>query len=253
MDDRYPEPIDFTAILNPRKKPKCVFRIDNGPIIGNPFAHPDRCAVSLNIDGGRFGQPSLGLEIKITRLDPHGKPIPNAATVTEDVKWYPGVKMFDQYMMEHLKYADVTQLRGNAKVWPQEILAKLPKGHHEPNLLCVAFQSNSHATHVSTLNTWDGINEKTRNGLSQLFSTSGSYQITIWFVGKGLPRGLEFVPNCFGFFVRAYQQRLPPLHQYMAADGKPNLSLDMDPILEFRNGMYCNWARDRATGQIDTK
>ena len=58
VDEQYPDPIDFNAIINPRKKPKCAFRVDDGPIIGSPFVHPDNCVVNLVLDAGRYGQPS---------------------------------------------------------------------------------------------------------------------------------------------------------------------------------------------------
>ena len=192
------------------------------------------------------------LDIKVTPKDTRGLPVHNAAANFEQVTWYPGVTVFGQYMMEHLKFACISDRKGNSKIWPQEILSRAPKGDREPNLICLAFQSNSHVAHTQQPSAWDGVDDKIKDDLDRLFSDSGTYEITLWFVGKGLPMGMEFIPNCLNYFIRAYRQRLPPLHQYMDVNGTPMLDIEkVEPILTFRDGMYCKWPKDQVSGAIN--
>ena len=72
METHKPLQIDREEIVNFRPV-KCAIRVNEGPIVGSPVATLPGYGIKLAIDGGRYGELSVGLRIRVAkgRKDSH--------------------------------------------------------------------------------------------------------------------------------------------------------------------------------------
>lgn len=127
-----PDQYAFPSMKNPKRKPCCAIRVgtdEDSTIIGDPFGKNDGLQISLAIDAGDKGTPSIGINFKISnqlsekaagkRKDTGIETPDKKEDHSFTVGWEPGLKIDHEFMMENFQCKAVGGLKCNA--FPDEI------------------------------------------------------------------------------------------------------------------------------------
>ena len=232
-----------------RQNLRCAVQIESNAIMGNPFESSEGFDIKFKLDPGRYGQPSVGFDFRISK---DGTPLVDAKGNTKSdnnsfsMKWEPGVKIGGEWMMEYLQIAPAqnpTTANMLKNTYPEHIknlCEKNPGIAHK--LLCAVFKSNVHETqHVDldwplALKTSD--RDAAHANLKSMFlSPNPSYRVTVWFL---LPTATmeRFFEGGAQLLIDAVEEHTPPFYQYLDENDKPMLGFDMPSIDAIGNGMY---------------
>ncbi len=213
-----------------------------GHIVGNPFGPMKGMAIILHPDGGRYGDPSISLRVKINKENKTDDMSDEEFNVA-NIVWYPGAKLGELRSMEDFYIMAALDNPNLEMVRPPALMARHPKDGRDMRdmVVCITFQSGSHVQNGRYNPSWTaGLPKETEQGLNDLFRKKGKRTITIWFVN---PLGGFDVPKlaktCLGPIQWAVKTCRKSLAQYSTDDLTLSLELDDYPtIQEIGNGMY---------------
>ena len=228
----------------------CAVRIDDGKIMGNPFKHPMGWNVKINLEPGKFGQPSIGLNFKFSKDGIDSKLEDHCNTFALD--WEPGVKINGKWMVEDFEVVEAMNPVGAdvADTCPAEIKKLCDQNPKvAKRLVCAVFQSNVHKSSPVDVD-WplalkgDGGAIPHAN-LKRMYEGPPSYVVTVWFVLSGVSFE-RWTQSCFEPLRIAVQDHTPPFHQYLDENDEPIIDFSLPSIAEIGNGMYRPKVKDAA-------
>lgn len=130
------------------------------------------------IDGGRFGQPSVSLKIRLHKGDKK-VPLPSNEDELDEftLTWNPGVKIQGNWMMEEygFKVSDKSQKAVVLKKF------KLEENSID-RFMAIHFKSMVHMANASEIESTEGLDKDIAKALRELFTNTGTYQIGIMFL-----------------------------------------------------------------------
>ncbi len=148
--DLYP----FKSIKSPKKRPWCAIRVGTGEdavVIGDPFGKNDDLQISLAIDAGDKGTPSIGINFTISnqlsekaagkRKDTGIETPDKKEDHSFTVGWEPGLKIDHEFMIEDFQCRAVGGLKG--KAFPGELREHTDSDRKKENLYLMRFRSLS--------------------------------------------------------------------------------------------------------------
>lgn len=240
--DAVQEPFDFRAIAIPLRI-RCAFQVGTSAVVGNPYAATKGYAVQVAVDGGRFGQPSIRLYFKLNKGDNKQKDLFNKDEEidTFTVTWYPGVKIQGRDMLDDYESAHVASKQDEQAIWTNRFIQNAGRDRDTNKLACIRFLAASHVATEQPANLYQGLDNRTREGLGALLDGQEDYVVAIWFL---VPSNYEkFEASCLSHFENAFKSRQRPLHQYMV-DGEYSFHIDNAPSVKaIGNGMYCKYPK----------
>lgn len=243
----------FHDTMKSTRPRKCAIAIDaGGSIIGNPFGHRPGMKMSVKLDAGGLGTPSIVLNFSVSKDGTHSEDVGDDDHYHHlTVGYEPGVKISDKWMMEELHWEKAATPSDSALLkytLPKEIQDLCTNKHDLHNLYFLTYTVNSHrATHYSDewLYSLAGVMEDSE--LENVDSTMNemmngeetSYDVRIWFMNhRGGDNPEAIYKNCLVPLEHAVANHLRPLHQYRDDNGDAVIHLDMPTIEQVGNGMY---------------
>ena len=244
---------DIWQLKEPR--PCCVqVGLTEELIIGSTQRAKLGYSVRVYLDGGKYGEPAVTLEIKIntTGKDLGKDKYDKTCTVT----WEPGVMVDGQWMMEDAAWVSPRQLESTVKdptrrelieetCFPAEVRATLRSKWEKGNIMLFKFQSNVPKSTEWDPHWTDQLAREDANSVNSamtgLFNTRHtSAQVAIFFVAQqaGATRVGDHILD---YLVDATAKHLPPLVQYMDEQMKPILDYSLPSVDGIGTGMYVNY------------
>lgn len=207
-------------------------------IMGNPFANPDGWNVKINLDPGKTGQPSLGLDFKFSK---DGTDSNNAEHYNSfAVGWEPGVRIEDKFQMENFHAERATQPTSHELLpftFPAALQKLCKRQEDADRLVCVTFRSNAHKSSPMNVE-WakalkNGTGDIPYNNLKRMYSAEDpSHYVSLWFMTLyhiPLPR---LYARCIQPFTNAVKEHTPPFHVHLDEDDELMTNLDPKSDLE---------------------
>ena len=237
----------------------CAVEIGGTEMMGDPFSKTPGWDVTLTIDPGRTGQPSMGLNFRFAKdgTDSRG----NDGYNTFAVGWEPGVQVGGKWMMEDL-HVELAKSPSHeimkAITYPPAVQTLCKKQKDEDRLYCMTFRSNVHKS--SPMETGWATNLKGNDwiapyhGLERMYAADQdpSYDVTVWFMAPTVHIN-NFSAGVLRPLVDAVQDHTPPFHQYLDEDDQPMINFNVATVKEIGNGMYVRYPKATGPNKVQTR
>lgn len=201
--------------VNPSPPPCCMIEMRGFDPVGYAFGRNDDWCMKLDLNAGRYGQPSLGLNFQ---FDAHAKVNKRTVTVRAEprsfqVDWYPGITMNAKPMMKNFKAGPIVDASDKVK----QYIPEKWRTTADSRMMYIAFDSTGYSlTNGSHYQTgWSHLEQKDRKFLSSLFLPKVNIptkRLTIWFMP---PNKDTFIEKCLPFFTQAFTLRTPGKDAYV--------------------------------------
>ena len=244
---------DFRAIVNPLRNPKCAFKYQDAhgnstAVIGDALASTKGFSINLEADGGRFGCPMLCLNVRINK---RAKDVPVSIKSDEyfeyKVTWRSDIAIEGQSAIHSMRFSPVMSLaQSGDHQYDQAMVDDCPQEHNHKLQKVVVVVFDCSYTQISPAEAeWlNGLSDKVKEGLFELFFGVGLHRMTIYFVPW--PDASTAYNDWCKHLETAVNTELSALWQYLSADGTTNFSItEGGPTALFKKGMYAKYARRR--------
>ena len=218
--------------IDSRRSMKCAISVNNGPIIGSPIVLFPGYAIKLAIDGGRSGEPSIGLRIRVAKGSKHIQiyELQNQDIDWTSVGWYPGTQVNGQYMLEDFHAGATIIHEINPDVFKHCSAGQLQ------NLMCIKISSRSSVIGPFQETAWQGLERNVQAVLRAVLATKEHYWLTIWFLADPSITILE--QKCTTYFRDAFVRRQPYANVTVGASALPLPRWQMEYL---HNGISIAW------------
>ncbi len=203
-------------------------------------------SVKTLLDGGKYGEPSIVLQIRINTT---GKDLEKEDSYDKfcTLSWEPGVKVNGQWMMDNVEWTWIKDPAAadpmvQEMMFPAEVKAGLKSKYQQENLIALTFQSN-----VVQSTGWDprwadhlptNAADRVKFNMTELLRTKDNcVRVTIFFVPRGVGES-AIGQHVLDYLRDATEQRFPPLVQYMNENKEPMLDCSLPSIDAIGDGMY---------------
>ena len=211
---------------------------DLDEIMGDPFANPTGWSVRINLDPGKIGQPSLGLDFRFAKDGTDSSDAEHYNSFA--VGWEPGVRIEDKFQMEsfhaehatHPTYSELLPF-----TFPAALRKLCKRQEDEDRLFCVTFKSNAHKSSPMNVE-WakalkHGAGDIPYNNLKRMYSAKDrSYSVSAWFMIPPLLTLTRIYSECIQPFTKAVKEHTPPSHKHLEKDDELMTKLDPKSDLE---------------------
>ena len=240
--------IDVRQIFNPQRRNRCVFRYvdandDVSVLIGGSLfkSQTPGYGVTIGIDAGRFGVPSIGLSIRVNKGN---KKVPVSKNPDEyfqyDIKYRAGIQIDGSSVIEALEIDRPSDHDVNDATYDTEVMDNFPKDQARAREETMFILFTAKSAKISPFEeVWlEGLDSDVREGLTSLFTNVGHHMVMIWMVTH--PDLRTAYDEWARFLVDAVASGRPAMWQYLLDDMKtPNWRIDTNPhIKNIANGMY---------------
>lgn len=236
-----PNAMDFTQAEPAKNRPTSfdhLYKSDNlfcaavigthvNDIMGDPFSAMPGWTMEVNIDPGRLGQPSIGLNFKFSKDGTDSRLAAHYNTFS--LSWEPGVRIGGKRVMQGIRVEQATkpsipQISGIC--FPPALQELCKKPEDAARLFCLTFKSNVHKTSPMQEEWAAGWDAPYRN-LKRMYSGEDpSYRVTLWFMAPTADTE-HFNTGCLRPFVAAVQNHTPPSHQNLDERNEPMMQEDV--------------------------
>lgn len=246
------EEYDCRKIVNPERRLRCAFKYEDADgnsifPIGNLWhVEYKGWSIHLVVDAGRWGSASLSL---IVRLNKGKKDVPLSKDPKDyfefEVTWRVGVSIDGRKVIETLA-VDRAMRRSRAPPYNVDIVDSCPQGqlHKLERLAGIVFKCNS--AKVSRIEeTWlEGLDDRIKDGLKNLFLRNGTHTMTIWFLPY--PDVDTAIKDWADELESSVTSGFSAFWQYKTTDNEPNFSIEhTKPIRTFNKEMYVKYCTQK--------
>ena len=220
--------------------------VKNPPEVGGSFQKQRGWSLSLELNGGKLGEPEIVLVFSIAKPPSQDK-LFDAETMDYDVvrfKWRPGLTTPErEWMVDDLEYAWVSEDPDNSR--HRTVIDQIP-ADAEPHkkvfklsrLFFLKFSSRGIISYGADSNLWRHLPEDVRENLDRLNMSCGMSTIVIHFVLQGKPSKEDCISGWLEPLKFQVNKHIKPWHPYRGEKGEVILDfLSMPTIAEVGNGM----------------